>query len=219
VTVKPLYLVETLSGGLLVYAAVKNYTLSSLLGNLLKGKLGGTVNAANGLGDVSNAPAVSTPPVGSTSPSGAAPSGASGQMLRFMESIVGKPYSESTATNPATGQENRFGPSEYDCSGAIYTAANKAGINLPASQAIASSEAQWFAALSGATHYTSASNIGTGDILFFTGASPDPSSFGPIGHVGMASSATELVSAYDTQQGVCYTPISQDAFVVGVRLK
>jgi hypothetical protein len=59
-SVKPVYLIETIGGGLMVYAAVKNYTFSSIFSNLLKGKIGGQVNTANGLGDVSNAPTTST---------------------------------------------------------------------------------------------------------------------------------------------------------------
>lgn len=141
-----------------------------------------------------------------------------GEILAFMTAAIGKPYSENTATDPATGEEYRFGPTEYDCSGLVYSALKKAGVDIPASDAIANLEAEWLSKQPGVTEVKSTKDIKTGDILFFTGASPDPSPFGGIGHVGIAKSPTELLSAYDTALGVTTTPISQDSFVIGMRL-
>jgi NlpC/P60 family len=132
-------------------------------------------------------------------------------ILTYMLGQVGKSYTEQ---NP-----ERFGPSEFDCSGLVWAALQHAGINIPQSDAIASSEAQWAAAQPGAQVIKSESQIQRGDLVFFTGASPDPSTFGPIGHVGMATSSTEFVSAYDTALGVKVLPINEGGgFVVGVRL-
>jgi Bacteriophage peptidoglycan hydrolase len=137
-------------------------------------------------------------------------------MLAFMIAQIGKPYSESSG---------RFGPSEYDCSGLVFTAANQAGITIPGSASadsgdvLANTEIDYLASLPGAQVITSQSQIKTGDIVGFTGASPDPSNYGPIGHIGMAVSNSTLVSAFDTQSGVTETPMSQSGgFVVAVRL-
>jgi Bacteriophage peptidoglycan hydrolase len=137
-------------------------------------------------------------------------------MLAFMIAQIGKPYSESSG---------RFGPSEYDCSGLVFTAANQAGITIPGSASadsgdvLANTEIDYLASLPGAQVINSQSQIKTGDIVGFTGASPDPSNYGPIGHIGMAVNNTTLISAFDTQSGVIETPISgSGGFVVAVRL-
>jgi cell wall-associated NlpC family hydrolase len=201
-------------GGLVAYSGIKGATLVDTVKAAFTGNLNVSDTETVAFGTT---PASGSTPSGST-PSGTIPSGAAGQMLSFMESQKGKPYSENTAIDPATGEEYRFGPSEYDCSGLVYAAAHQAGIQLPASQAIASLEAEWFAALKGSTTFKSASQAQVADLCFFVGAAPNPSSFGGIGHVGMCSSPGTLFSAYDTQSGVTYTPMSQDQFVVGVRL-
>jgi cell wall-associated NlpC family hydrolase len=137
-------------------------------------------------------------------------------MLAFMVAQIGKPYSEAVP--------GRFGPNEFDCSGLVFTAAAKAGIPFPGNSAtdsgdvLANTEANYLGTLPGVTKITSPSQIKTGDVLFFTGAAPGPSNYGPIGHVGMAYNSTTLISAYDTADGITKTPISQDQFVVGFRL-
>ena len=203
-------------GGFVLFSGIKGSSLSDTAKAFLSGDLSqlkGTEPVQFGSGNGTGG----TNPGG---PAGAPVSGAAGIMLSYMRKQVGKHYSEDTSINPATHQEKRFGPSEFDCSGLIYAAANQkgTGINLPASQAIASLEAQWFAALQGASTVKSSSAVQAGDLIFFTGASPGPSSFGPIGHVGICSSPGTMLSAYDTQMGVTYTPFSHDQFVVGVRL-
>lgn len=130
-------------------------------------------------------------------------------ILNYMDSKIGHPYSE--------GLNVRFGPQYYDCSGLVYDAMHAAGINIPKSQAIASSEANWLGS-NGAQVIKSASQVQKGDIVFFTGASPDPSNYGPIGHVGVALGNGSYVSAYDTARGVTTTPLSGDHFVVAMRL-
>jgi hypothetical protein len=136
-------------------------------------------------------------------------------MMAYMVAQIGKPYSESTG---------RFGPNHFDCSGLVFTAAAKAGIPFPGNAStdsgdvLANTEANYLGTLPGVTKITSASQVKTGDVLFFTGAAPGPSNYGPIGHVGMAFSPTTLISAYDTAEGITKTPISQDQFVVGFRL-
>jgi cell wall-associated NlpC family hydrolase len=136
-------------------------------------------------------------------------------MLAFMEKAVGTPYLEE---NP-----QRFGPNDYDCSGLIWAAAHAAGINFPGGPsdpagALANVEADYFATQPGTQTIKSANQIQEGDLVFFTGAAPGPSNFGPIGHVGMATSSTQYVSAYDTAEGTRVNPISGDNFVVAVRL-
>jgi hypothetical protein len=137
-------------------------------------------------------------------------------MLAFMVAQIGKPYSEAVP--------GRFGPNEFDCSGLVFTAAKNAGIPFPGNAStdsgdvLANTEANYLGTLPGVTKITNASQIKTGDVLFFTGAAPGPSNYGPIGHVGMAFSPTTLISAYDTAEGITKTPISQDQFVVGFRL-
>jgi cell wall-associated NlpC family hydrolase len=137
-------------------------------------------------------------------------------MLAFMVAQEGKPYSEAVP--------GRFGPNEFDCSGLVFTAAAKAGIPFPGNAStdsgdvLANTEANYLGTLPGVTKITNASQIKTGDVLFFTGSAPGPSNYGPIGHVGMAFSPTTLISAYDHAEGITKTPISQDQFVVGFRL-
>ena len=137
-------------------------------------------------------------------------------MLAFMVAQEGKPYSEAVP--------GRFGPNEFDCSGLVFTAAQKAGIPFPGNAStdsgdvLANTEANYLGSISGVTKITDVSQIKTGDVLFFRGAAPGPSNYGPIGHVGMAFSPTTLISAYDTQEGITKTPITQDQFVVGFRL-
>jgi Bacteriophage peptidoglycan hydrolase len=137
-------------------------------------------------------------------------------MLAYMVAQIGKPYSEAVP--------GRFGPNEFDCSGLVFTAAQKAGIPFPGNAStdsgdvLANTEANYLGTLPGVTKITNVSQIKTGDVLFFTGASPGPSNYGPIGHVGMAFSPSTLISAYDTAEGITKTPITQDQFVVGFRL-
>ena len=140
-------------------------------------------------------------------------------VLNFMTAEIGKvPYSENTATNPATGEEFRFGPTEYDCSGLVYSAMKSVGIDIPASDAIASKEADVLSKYPGVKVIKNVNQVGKGDLVFFTGASPDASSFGPIGHVGMATSSSQYVSAFDTQSGITLEPLSNSGFVVALDL-
>lgn len=150
-----------------------------------------------------------TPTAGSSTTATGIPGGAKGAMLKFMLAQVGHPY---LSQNP-----QRFGPTYYDCSGLVYTAAHKAGINLPIAMAIASLEAVWFAS-QGNKIIRQQSQVITGDLLFFTGAEPDSNvEFPPIGHVGMATSPSEYVSAYDTRLGVV-VKIIDPGFIVAIRL-
>jgi cell wall-associated NlpC family hydrolase len=220
--VKPGYLFLAGGGGVLVWSGLKGKSVSSVFRQLAGGD--------------SPANAVTAQPIAGVTPSSgtgiaaaaAVPAGTSGLsskaaiMLNYCNGEVGKPYSEDTSVDPSTGEEYRFGPSEYDCSGLIYSAAHAAGINIPASMALANLEAVYFAGMSGSKKILSQSAVQEGDICFFTGSDPGPSpgnEFPPIGHVGMCSAPGELVSAYDTQLGVCQVPLSQGGgFIVAVRL-
>ena len=129
-------------------------------------------------------------------------------MLNFMMSKQGQAYSEA----------NRWGKPPWDCSSLLWTAASSSGVPIPQSAAIAASEADWFGAWSGDYAYKQLSQIQTGDIVFSSGAAPGPSSYGGIGHVGMAASPSTLISALGTQYGVTTSPIGTGGFVVGIRL-
>jgi hypothetical protein len=133
-------------------------------------------------------------------------------IVSYMQSKIGHGYSEALS-----GPDIRFGPIDFDCSGLVYDAMKAAGINIPQSDAIASSEANWLGS-NGAQVIKSASQLQNGDIVFFTGAAPDPSNYGPIGHVGVALGNGNYVSAYDTAKGVTTTPVAGDHFVVAMRL-
>jgi cell wall-associated NlpC family hydrolase len=201
---KPAYLFLAGGGGVLVWSGLKGKSVSSVFRQLAGGDSPASATSANSIASVTASGDLTTTTSGIVA-------GKAGTMLAFFEAAVGKPYTEQ---NP-----ERFGPAEYDCSGLLWAAAHNAGIAIPQAAAIADLEAIWFAAQPGTTKILSASNANTGDICFFTGSDPDANSeFPPIGHVGMCSTPGTLVSAYDTQQGVCYTPMSQDHFVVGVRL-
>jgi cell wall-associated NlpC family hydrolase len=140
-----------------------------------------------------------------------------------MRAQVGKPYTEEIP--------ERFGPDGYDCSGLVWAASNSAGNGLPGgpsddAAALVPYEMEWFAAQPGVQLITSAADVQEGDVLAFTGG--DPVSFdvtlqghvyqGGFGHIGMATSSTEYVSAYDTEFGVCVKPISGDVFNAALRL-
>jgi len=126
-------------------------------------------------------------------------------MLNFMMSQRGHPYSQTLG---------RFGPEYWDCSGLIYGAATRAGVPLPKSQAVASLEADWFASWDG--DYAFRGNVQRGDLLFMTGSDPTASRFGGVGHTGMALDSSNMISAYDTAEGVNIDPIRD--LVVAVRL-
>jgi hypothetical protein len=142
-------------------------------------------------------------------------------MQSFMDGKIGDPYTEQ---NP-----ERFGPGQFDCSGLIWAAAQAAGIQMPGgpsdpAQAIVGPELQWLGSQPGATIITNPSQIQSGDIIGFVGADPAPGNIDVggktvrgMGHIGMAVSPTEYVSAYDTQEGVVDNPISGDSFVIAVR--
>jgi cell wall-associated NlpC family hydrolase len=205
-------------GGVFVWSGIAGKSVSSVFRQLAGGDSPTTATSANaiaGESPLASSAAVST--TGSAgygtgagaTPSGSAPAGAAGTMLAFFESKVGHPY---LAENP-----QRFGPTYYDCSGLCWAAANAAGIKFSQSLALAELEPPIFIA-KGGTVIKSESQCVAGDICFFVGADPESSQWGPIGHVGMCSKPGQLVSAYDTAQGVCYTPMSQDQFVIAVRL-
>jgi cell wall-associated NlpC family hydrolase len=132
-------------------------------------------------------------------------------MMDFMVKQIGKGYSEAANL--------RLGPTDYDCSGLVYEAAKQAGINIPQGDDIANLEANYLGALPGVKVIKNASDVKTGDVMFFTGASPGPSNYGGIGHTGVATSSNTFVSALDTQQGVTEAPFGSGAgFVVAMRL-
>jgi Bacteriophage peptidoglycan hydrolase len=128
-------------------------------------------------------------------------------MLDYMLSKKGDAYSEA----------NRWGRPPFDCSSLLWSAASAAGVPIPQSEAIANTEAEWLSKYDSDFTYTSRNQIQTGDILFFTGAAPDASPWGGIGHVGMAASPDVLISALGTQYGVTESGIGDD-FVAGIRL-
>lgn len=151
------------------------------------------------------------------------------QVLSTMNSEVGKPYSENIP--------GRFGPNEFDCSGLIWYAFNKAGIPMPGgpsddAAAIVDPELQWLASQPGSQVITDKSQIQAGDVLGFVGADPNTygtakvvngklslgnTSVNSMGHIGMAVNNSTYVSAYDTADGVTTKPISGDVFVAAVR--
>jgi hypothetical protein len=130
-------------------------------------------------------------------------------IVSYMDSKIGHPYSE--------GLNVRLGPTFFDCSGLVYEAMHAAGINIPRSDAIAASEANWLGS-NGAQQIKDVSQVQKGDIVFFTGAAPGASNYGPIGHVGVAQGNGQYVSAYDTALGVTTTKLTGDHFVIGMRL-
>lgn len=137
---------------------------------------------------------------------------------------VGKPYTEEVP--------ERFGPNGFDCSGLVWAAADSAGDALPGGPsddgaALVPFEMEWFAEQTGVQVITSATDIQTGDLIAFTGAAPAPFAVtlqnhayspGQFGHIGMATSTTEYVSAYDTAEGVIIKLISGDVFNAALRL-
>jgi cell wall-associated NlpC family hydrolase len=195
-------------GGVFLWSGIKGKSISSVFRQLAGGDAPSSAVNANGITGV---PAL-TASTGSTPTSGGtAPAGAAGEMLSFMESKVGHPYSENLSL--------RLGPEYYDCSGLVWAAAQAAGINIPKALSNTTGEPPYLAA-HGWSPITSESSVQEGDICFFVGADPtEVPGFGEIGHVGMCSSVGTLVSAYDTAQGVCYTPMAQDHFVVAFREK
>jgi cell wall-associated NlpC family hydrolase len=209
--VKASYLFLAGGGGVLVWSGLKGKSVSSVFRQLAGGDSPAGASSANPITGV-------TPT--ETGAAAAVPAGTSGLsskasvMLNYFNGAVGKPY---TQENP-----ERFGPNAYDCSGLCYAAAHAAGIGIPQAMALANLEAVWFAAQAGSQKILTQSAVQEGDICFFTGADPGPApgnEFPPIGHVGMCSSPGMLVSAYDTQLGVCTVPLSQGGgFIVAVRL-
>jgi hypothetical protein len=159
-----------------------------------------------------------------SSPTSSAMSAQITKMLSVMKSKVGDAYTQQIP--------ERFGPNQFDCSGLIWYAANQSGIGMPGgpsddAAAIVGPEMEWLGKQKGAQVIKSAQQIQQGDILAFTGADPAPTSFtvdgqavpaGEFGHIGMATSASQYVSAYDTQDGVALKPIAGDVFNLGVRL-
>src|SRR5580698_6398655 len=131
------------------------------------------------------------------------------KIMAFMVAAEGKHYSEALGL--------RLGPTEYDCSGLVYAASHSAGINIPSGDSIANLEANWFGS-NGAQVIKNVNQVKTGDIIFFQGAAPGPSNYGPIGHVGIVISPGKELSAYDTASGVSIQPINQDVFTVAMRL-
>jgi Putative peptidoglycan binding domain/NlpC/P60 family len=131
--------------------------------------------------------------------------------LEIMESEIGKPYSEEVP--------ERFGPDVFDCSGLIWYAFTQAGYAMPGGPdndvaGLVSGEMQWLAAQPGSVMIWNG-KVQAGDVLMFVGA--DPPGFDLVlqgvtvecgGHIGMATSDDEYVSAYDTQYGVCILPIA-----------
>jgi NlpC/P60 family len=150
-------------------------------------------------------------------------------VLNTMTSEIGKPYSQAI---PA-----RFGTAVFDCSGIIWYAFTKNGIPMPGGPsddgaAIVDPEIQWLASQPGAQVITDASQVKAGDVIGFVGADAGVTGNAKLvngklqvgskqvqsmGHIGMATSNSQYVSAYDTADGVTVKPISGDQFVVAVR--
>jgi|HubBroStandDraft_5_1064220.scaffolds.fasta_scaffold31006_7 cell wall-associated NlpC family hydrolase len=205
-------------GGVFVWSGITGHSVSSVFRQLAGGDSPTDATKANSITGVapigSSAGVQTTGSVDGATPAsspsgGPVPAGAAGKMLSFMESKVGHPYSEDLSL--------RRGPTDYDCSGLVWAAAQSAGINIPAAASTTLGEAPYFAA-HGWKAITNESQVQTADVCFFVGADPvNTPPWGPIGHVGMCSTPGTLVSAYDTAKGVCYTPMSQDGFVVAFR--
>lgn len=132
--------------------------------------------------------------------------------MAFMLAQVGKPYSEALS-----GPDFRLGPNAYDCSGLVYAALHKIGVNIPQAQSTANTEANWLGE-NGAQVIKDKSQIKPGDILFFSSGDNGPSNYGGIGHTGMAVTSSTYISAYDHQSGILVNPIANDNFVVAMRL-
>jgi len=216
--VKAGYLLLAGGGGVFVWSGIAGKSVSSVFRQLAGGDSptsAKTANTITGVAPVSSSSSVPIPGAGGVSAAGAmpgsgsVPAGAAGKMLSFMESKVGHPYSENLS--------ERRGPTDYDCSGLVWAAAQAAGINIPAAESTTLGEAPYFST-HGWQAIKKASEVQEADVCFFVGADPvNTPPFGPIGHVGMCSQPGTLVSAYDTQKGVCYTPFGQDDFVVAFR--
>lgn len=161
------------------------------------------------------------------------PTGSGSEMdaLAFMMKQIGKKYS----------QASRYGPNSWDCSGLVWGASHQAGIPMPGgpgannAAAIVDPELQWVGAQAGSSNTTDITKIQKGDYLGFHAS--DQGTFGSasmidgdylmvgktkiltMGHIGMASSPTTYVSAYDTAEGVINKDIASDKFAIAVRLK
>jgi len=203
-------------GGVFVWSGITGHSVTSVFRQLAGGDSPTTASKSASITGVapigSSAEVQTTGSVDGATPSsaptsgGSVPAGTAGKMLSFFESKVGHPYSEDLSL--------RLGPTYYDCSGLLWAAAQSVGIDIPKTASTTLGEVPYLAA-HGWKPNTKASAVQTADICFFVGADPvNTPPYGPIGHVGMCSSPGTLVSAYDTAQGVCYTPFSQDQFVV-----
>lgn len=157
-------------------------------------------------------------------------SGSEMSAMQFMVKQVGKRYS----------QASRYGPDSWDCSGLVWGASHQAGIPMPGgpgpnnAAAIVDPELQWVGAQAGASWTTDPKKIQAGDYLGFHAS--DQGTFGSakmidgdylmvgkqkiqtMGHIGMATSPTQYVSAYDTAEGVIIKGIAGDRFAIAVRL-
>lgn len=142
------------------------------------------------------------------------------KMVNFMLSKLGHPYSENTSL--------RLGPTDYDCSGLVWEALKAAGIELPAGTiSTVDPEMNALAKLPGVQVITNPKDIQRGDVVMFHGASTPGGTLdlkGKIvpqgGHIGVALSNSEYVSAYDTQEGVVKMPMrgSSGAILAAIRL-
>ncbi len=235
--IKAGYLLLAGGGGVFVWSGIAGKSVSGVFRQLAGGDSPTSAANANSITGVSPLSASADVPIpgagGSTPASGGTQpaSGTAGKMLSYALAQRGKPYSES---NPG-----RFGPSEFDCSGLIWSAARHAGLAIPGgpsnpAAAIVDPELQWFAKLDGSTVITDVSKVQSGDVIGFVGA--DPNTLGTskllpngklqvgsaqvqsAGHIGICSSSTEYMSAYDTASGCLVNPISGDQFVVAVRI-
>lgn len=142
-------------------------------------------------------------------------------MTAFMVSQKGKPYGQDTSINPQTGKEYRFGPTEYDCSGLVYAAAQVAGVPLPQSQATAHVEAAWFAALPGATVVPDIPHLKAGDVVACLGSAPNDITINGhvyhIGHIGLMIDSTYLISALNSKEGVALANVNYMQAQLAVR--
>lgn len=159
-------------------------------------------------------------------------SGGSGSMLQFMLSQKGKKYSQAA----------RFGPNSWDCSGLVWGAAHASGVPMPGgpsdnSAAIVNPELQWAGSQGGAKvmHKPSNKDVKSGDLLGFTGSVDDHVTgnakmmagfklkignivANSMGHIGMAMSPGQFMSAYDTAVGCEPEPIDYPNLEVAVRM-
>jgi cell wall-associated NlpC family hydrolase len=163
-------------------------------------------------GGSSNNPAPGSPVPAGTGAAGGISAAQEASVLSYMKAQVGKPYS----------LVDRFGPTQFDCSGLVWAALNQAGVPIPADDNVVHSEIEWLAQVPGAKLITNVNDLKPGDIVAMIGADPVETPYGLMGHIGIVGSGSGanaiIVSAYDTAEGVNETTLAQNnGFAVAVR--